>query len=92
MDASSVEEYVQYLDQLPLGDGLAEAIIKRARKYAYHFFFRRMIPLEMTTEASNPSEFKLQVSDVNELIPGKSKGLDVICDGILTGTEFIYSH
>ncbi|AOY83612.1 capsule biosynthesis protein [Moorena producens JHB] len=92
MDASSVEEYVQYLDQLPLGHGLPEAIIKRARKYAYHFFFRRMIPLEMTSEASNPSEFKLQVCDLNEFIPGKSKGLDVICDGILTGTEFIYSN
>ena len=90
MDATSAGEYFQYLDQLPLERGLDEETIKRARRYAYHFFFRRMIPLEFTTEAQNASEYKLKGFNLEELMPGKSSGLDVICDGILQGTEFIY--
>ncbi|MBR8828939.1 MAG: capsule biosynthesis protein [Gomphosphaeria aponina SAG 52.96 = DSM 107014] len=90
MDASSVEEYFEYLAKLPLKQGLDEETTRRARKYAYHFFFRRMIPLEFTTEAKNASEYKLKEFGLDDLMPGKSKGLDVICNGILQGTEFIY--
>lgn len=89
-DASSVKEYLAYLDQLPFKEGLTGDKLIRARKYAYHFFFRRMIPLEFTTEAQNASEFKLKDLQVSDLLPGKSKGLDIICEGILTGSEFIY--
>ena len=89
-DATSVEEYLAYLDQLPLNEGLSADILERARKYAYHFFFRRMIPLEFTIEAQNASEFKLRDLKIPDLLPGNSPGLDLICDGILNGSEFIY--
>jgi hypothetical protein len=91
LDATSKEEYFQYLAQLPLGSSLSEKTIKRARKYAYHFFFRRMIPLEFTTQAQNASEYKLKKFNLEDLMPGKSHGLDVICRGILEGDEFIYA-
>lgn len=90
LDATSREEYFAYLAQLPLDYNLSAETIKRARQYAYHFFFRRMIPLEFTTEAQNASEFKLKMFNLEDLMPGKSKGLDVICRGILAGDEFIY--
>ena len=90
LDANSSQQYVTYLDQLPLNSKLDEKTRERARKYAYHFFFRRMIPLEFTTTASNPSEYKLGKFKLPDLMPGKSKGLDVICNGILEGTKFIY--
>ena len=35
------------LDTLPLREKLDDATRKRARMYAYHFFFRRMIPVEV---------------------------------------------
>ncbi|TVQ43722.1 MAG: capsule biosynthesis protein [Gloeocapsa sp. DLM2.Bin57] len=90
-DATSIEEYISYLDQLPLSEGLSDDTLIRARKYAYHFFFRRMIPLELTTQAQNPSEFKLKPDlKIADLLPGNSRGLDLICDGILQGSEFIY--
>lgn len=89
-DATSKAEYLQFLDQLPVTEGLKSPTITRARKYAYHFFFRRMIPLEFTTEAQNASEYKLKHFALSDLTPGKSKGLDIICDGILSGSEFIY--
>lgn len=90
MDAGSVEEYFEFLDKLPLKEGLDEETTRRARKYANHFFFRRMIPLEFTVESQNASEYKLKQFTLDDLLPGKSKGLDVICNGILQGTEFIY--
>jgi hypothetical protein len=90
LDAASAEEYLAYLEQLPLTQALSADQIQQARKYAYHFFFRRMIPLEFMTTGQNASEFKLDQFQLSDLMLGQRRGLDVICDGILTGSEFIY--
>lgn len=91
MDAMSPEDYFRILDQLPLGQRLDDATIQRARKYAYHFFFRRMIPLEFMAPTGGPPQvYSIQLAGLEELLPGRSKGLDVICDGILHGKEFVY--
>jgi len=89
-DVSSVEDYFNTLDKLPLGHPLDEAATLRARRYGYHFFFRRMIPLEFMEPAEARLLFQLQVSGLDDLQPGRSRGLDIICDGILKGTDFIY--
>lgn len=91
LDASSADEYFRHLDTLPLGKRMAPAMIDRARKYAYHFFFRRMIPLpflEPVPQSWPP--FEIALKNLDELLPGAYKGLDVICDGILNGSAFIY--
>jgi hypothetical protein len=90
LDAKSVEEYFQLCDRLPLPHHLDPETTQRARQYAYHFFFRRMIPLEFTTAAKNLSEYKLKNFNLEDLMPGKSLGLDTVCNGILTAEEFIY--
>lgn len=90
MDASSPEEYVSSLNQLPLKERMDASVVRRARMYAYHFFFRRMIPLPFMVKIENPPTFNLGISSLSELEPGRSIGLDVICDGILQGKEFIY--
>jgi hypothetical protein len=90
MDASSVEEYVRLLDRLPLGRRLPEATVRRARTYAYHFFFRRMIPLEFMEPAGGWLPYRLALERLADCLPGQSAGLDVVCDGILHGTEFVY--
>ena len=87
-DAASIEEYFAILDQLPLGTKLADDIVLRARKYAFHFFFRRMIPMDFMEPFKNL--YKPKINSVDELTPGKSEGLDVICNGILKRTDFIY--
>ena len=87
-DASSSEEYFRILDQLPLGEKLADENILRARKYAYHFFLRRMIPPQFMEPFKE--SYKPELNNLNELVPGKSKGLDVICNGIINGADFIY--
>ncbi|MBI4699331.1 MAG: capsule biosynthesis protein [Nitrospirae bacterium] len=89
IDVSSKEDYFRLLEKLPLRNPLDKLTIERARKYAFHFFFRRMIPLEFVKPGSK-ALFKIKLSELRELMPGSSKGLDVICDGILSGSDFIY--
>jgi hypothetical protein len=87
LDARSPEEYFNLLDRLPLKERLSEAVTQRARKYAYHFFFGRMIPLPYLMP---PWPYTLEISGLDDLLPGGSVGLDVVCNGILNGDEFIY--
>ena len=91
MDAASREEYFHYLDLLPFTQSVEEAKILRARKYAYHFFFRRMIPVEFMDPSTGKTPYRMNLKSVRDLLPGKSVGLDIICDGILKGTDFIYT-
>jgi hypothetical protein len=93
-DAGSPEEYYALLDALPGEGRLPEAVVQRARRYAYHFFFRRMIPVKSIAPASGviarQVKYRVGVTSIEELRPGRDPGLDVICDGILQGSPFIY--
>jgi len=89
-DATTPAQYFEMLDELPQRERLDERVTERARKYAYHFFFRRMIPLSFMTESKAGSPFRLELESIEQLLPGRDLGLDVICDGIMNGKEFIY--
>ena len=90
-DVSSPEEYFRLLDTLPAGKRLDEAAQVRARKYAFHFFFRRMIPLASMEPRKGWPPYSVGVQHLAELMPGRDRGLDVICDGILTGSSFVFA-
>lgn len=90
LDADSPDSYREILDRLPLGRRLEGDALRRARKYAFHFFFRRMIPLEFMVPTSGDPVFRLDIESAAALAPGASAGLDVVCDGILNGSPFIY--
>jgi hypothetical protein len=89
LDARTPEEYLELLDRLPLGKKLDDATTRRARKYAYHFFFRRMIPLASMQPVPGWPPYQVKISGIEDLLPGHDPGLDVICEGILHGTEFV---
>ena len=89
-DPSSVEEYLEILNQLPFAEQLTETLQQRARQYAYHFFFRRMIPLTCMEPTGGSPPYRIEIDNLDELLPGQNRGLDVICEGILQGKEFIY--
>jgi hypothetical protein len=86
---TTAEEYFAVLDRLPLGQRMAESQRKRALRYAYHLFFRRMIPLPFI-EARERGRLSLHLDTIDDLAPGRWPGLDIICDGILAGSPFIY--
>ena len=90
LDAQSADHYYELLDRLPLRRKLDEATTRRARLYAYHFFFRRMTPVAVMEPKSGWPPFGLEMSSLAEVSPGSDPGLDVICQGIIEGTDFIY--
>jgi len=91
-DASTPEEYFRILDELPFKKCSDEVLLRRARKYAYHFFFRRMIPLSFVQPRAGYPIYDLKLDKLERLLPGATPGLDVICDGILNGAPFTYDE
>lgn len=90
IDPATRDEYFRVLDSLPLRQKMDERRVARARLYAYHFFFRRMIPLEFMEPQRGWPPYRPALRDLSPLSPGRSPGLDVVCDGILAGREFIF--
>jgi hypothetical protein len=88
-DASSPEEYFRLLARLPFAERLGDAQLARARRYAYHFFFNRMIPLPFIEPRAGYPIYRLKLDKLDQLLPGQSQGLDTICNGILDGTPFV---
>ncbi len=84
--------YFDVLDTLPFNRRMEAARIQRARKYAYHFFFRRMVPVEVIQPTDSAYAFRVSVNHLADLMPSKNVGLDVICDGILSGKDFIHEY
>lgn len=93
-DVSSEDEYLKLLDKLPFAeDRINPNKMQRARKFAYHSFFRKMIPLDMLQpQESVYVPYTIKHIGVDGFRPGKDPGLDVICDGILNKTEFVYPY
>ena len=49
-----------------------------------------MIPLLSVKEAAGWPPFDIELKNLDELEPGHDPGLDVICDGIVSGSDFIF--
>lgn len=92
LDAKNPEEYFRILDRLPFPGPMPDDQRHRARQYAYHFFFRRMIPLGFIEPRAGYPVYTLKLNDLGPLRAGQHSGLDVICDGILHGTPFVYDE
>jgi hypothetical protein len=90
LDARSPEEYVAHLERLPFGKRLDADTTTKAKKYAYHFFFRRMIPVSFMEPAEGWPPYRVAASRLNDLCPGADLGLDVICEGILNQRSFVF--
>jgi hypothetical protein len=88
-DASTPAEYFRILQQLPFAERLGAGQLARARRYAYHFFFNRMIPLPFIDPKAGFPIYRLKLDRLQQLLPGASPGLDTICDGILRRRPFV---
>ena len=92
IDVKTKHNYFAKLDSIPLGKRLTNKKTQRAKKYAYHFFYRRMIPMMNIEPTGGVPKYKVIVNSAEQLTPGNCRGLDVVCNGILTGSEFIYDE
>lgn len=92
-DAESREEYFDLLDRIRELPRNSQDKLARARKYAYHLNFRRMIdsPFFSVKEGLHIRSAP-RVGSLHDLELGKHRGLDTICDGILCGKPFVYDN
>ncbi len=90
-DVSSQAEYESLLGRLPFAARLDDARLERARRYAYHFFFRRMIPVRAIVRSGDWRPYRVGAGGLAALRPGACPGLDVIMRGILEGSDFVYA-
>ena len=90
IDVSSVDEYHRVLARLPFGSRLDAMTTRRARQYAYHFFFRRMIPIDFMEPTGGDPICRNVLDRPGGLLPGNDPGLDVVIDGIVTGAPFVF--
>lgn len=87
-EASNAAHYRQLLEKLP--DLPVPTPTQRARtlRYADHFFFRRMIPLQFVRSQPGWPPYRVELAGLQDLMPGRDAGLDAICSGILNGLPF----
>jgi hypothetical protein len=58
--------------------------------YAYHFFFRRMIPVRFMEPHEGKTPYRINFERLDDLLPEQDLGTDVICNAIMNATDFIY--
>jgi hypothetical protein len=89
-EAADKAGYYALLDRLPDPPRDMTGVVERAERYAFHFFFRRMIPVAAAVESEGWPPFDIRVERLQDLEPGADPGLDTICAGILERTPFEY--
>lgn len=89
IDASDQTQYEEILKSLPLNKRLSEEDQKRAERYAFHFFFRRMVELPGFQKHAGWPPYRTNLTDLEMLAPGRDKNLDLVCREIIEGGPFI---
>jgi hypothetical protein len=89
LDASNATEYYEILDGVQDLGRLTPNQLERAIRYGYHFYFRRQIDFPYFTEGNRRGEVGFGFESLAKLLPGKDPNLDLICEGLIHGSEFI---
>jgi hypothetical protein len=84
-DGHSREEYFALLRQASSLSPLSQDQIDLARRYAHNFLIERQIPFEFVSGNGSRLEF----DSFDDLVPGRNAALDMICERITGGGEFI---
>ena len=89
IDVNTSDSYFKLLDNIKLIKKPNDENIKRAKKFAFHYFFRRMITFPfIETDSIMNTDSKINLKSLNDLEVSKNENLDVICNGILNETPF----
>ncbi len=89
-DASSPESYRNLLADPVTFAAMTQDETERARRYAWHFFFRRCIPVAALGARNKDGTMALKPEAASLALPGHDPGLDAICEGVLNGSGFEY--
>ena len=92
-DPTSKAQYFKFIDQLLINSEMNDYTFIRAKKYAYHFFFRRMIPINLIeVRDAKYEDFIINKSSISKIFPkgNSDKGINTICEGTLNNKSFTY--
>jgi hypothetical protein len=92
IDVECPKKYIEVLNTLPLNKRMNSKQLVRAKKFAYYFFFQRMIPVKFMKQQQGNPPFRIDADFLEKLLPGNCRGLDTICEGILNQKDFIYKN
>lgn len=85
VDLTSPDDLSEVMKNPP--DGLTSQELELARRYAFAFFFRAMIPFPTVTRHLSAA-VDAMVTSAAEIQPGADPYLDFICDRIIDGGHF----
>ena len=89
IDPKSKKEYFEFLEKFAAGIELPEINKTRAMSYAYHYFFKRMIPV--TSILAIPY-YPYARPNLNSDWESSDPGLVQIVNGIIKGTPFVFEN
>ena len=89
-DCDDAGAYERMLATLPFGLRLDAERTARAQIYAYHFFFRRMIPLPgLKRGRIQAAPYEIVPQGLANFEQGTNSALDCVCRGVLEGSPFM---
>ncbi len=88
LDVATKASYHHMLDEAWQRGCLSDVEMERARRYAYLFFFRFMIPFPLVNMLGEEYR-RFNFASLSQLAPGCEENLDLICAGILEGKPFL---
>ena len=90
-DPKSLDEYYELLNNFPNLKNPSEENILRAKKFAYHYFFRRTIQIDsLDSKANSWPPFKISLNSLENIIEDKDRGLKLLSEKILNNKKFIF--
>jgi hypothetical protein len=91
IDINSKNHYLEVLNKLPFKDYQVD--ITRAKKYAYHFFFRRMITVKSVVDQADVEWPSININkNLNKILDERSDpGLEKIIECFENGSDFIFN-
>ncbi len=93
IDIVSKEHYKKTLENLPLENLMVNDRLLRAKRYAYHFFIRKMIPINVIEEVPYKwPNFRVNKSFKDMLNFKQDKGFEKICKSLINNEKFIFDE
>jgi hypothetical protein len=91
-DVESPREYFALLERLDRIEPLDHEARDRARRYAYHVYFRRLVPFRYLVNRDWSQMRDLCLDGLEELLPGRDPFLDRILEGVVDGRPVVLDH
>lgn len=89
-ESKTKAEYKKLLNSAATLPALSPKQKQLAYRYAYSYFIQRQIPMPKTIRSLKGGWWQIDFSKLKELVAERDPVLDMVCDKIMNGGEFIF--